>query len=158
MIRQKLANLDEHLSEAGNRNNITKFNNQVKQLLNSPTARGETTQDLQTNLFKAYASCSDKVFVKYIFDLQTRYEDGENINAEMLMERLAQKYKNMSTRGIWEAPSPEDDKLLALTTTIRRIHRGRRRAGVSIKIRVKESLVISRKGPHGLGRSRVRKK
>ena len=56
--------------------------------------------------------------MKYIFDLQTRYEDGENINAEMLMERAAQKYKNMSTRGIWEAASPEDEKLLALTTTI----------------------------------------
>ena len=36
----------------------------------------------------------------------------------MLMERAAQKYKNMSTRGIWEAASPEDEKLLALTTTI----------------------------------------
>ena len=65
MIRQKLANLDEHLSESGN--DICKFNNQIKQLLNSLTARGKTTQDLQTNLFKAYASCSDKVFVKYIY-------------------------------------------------------------------------------------------
>ena len=34
------------------------------------------------------------------------------------MERASQKYKNMTTRDVWEASSPEDEKLLALTTTI----------------------------------------
>ena len=39
MIRQKLANLDEYLSEV--ENDITKFNNQVKQLLNALTVRAK---------------------------------------------------------------------------------------------------------------------
>ena len=54
MIRTKLSNLDEYLIETDN--DILKFNNHVRMLMDSLTARGETTQDLLTNLFKAYAA------------------------------------------------------------------------------------------------------
>ena len=89
MIRTKLATLDEHLAEVGN--NISKFNDEVKVLVSSLNARGETTHDLQTNLFKAYATCSDRVFVRYIADNQTKYDDGEDITANQLMEKAAHK-------------------------------------------------------------------
>ena len=116
MIRTKLATLDEHLAEMGN--NISKFNDEVKVLVSSLNARGETTHDLQTNLFKAYATCSDRVFVRYIADIQTKYDDGENITANQLMEKAAHKYRILKTKQAWEAPSPEDEKLLALETTV----------------------------------------
>ena len=87
-------------------------------LIDSLTARGETTQDLRTNLFKAYASCSDSTFVRYISDIQTKWEEGEDITAERLMERAANKYKIMKTKEIWNAPSAEQEKLVALEAKI----------------------------------------
>ena len=87
MIRTKLSNLNEYLTETNN--DILKFNNHVRMLIDSLTARRETTQDLLTNLFKTYAACSDSIFVKYVADIQTKWEDGEELTHEKLMERVS---------------------------------------------------------------------
>ena len=116
MIRTKLSNLDEYLVETNN--DILKFNNHVRMLMDSLTARGETTQDLLTNLFKAYAACSDSTFVKYVADIQTKWEDGEEMTPERLMERVSNKYKIMKTKEVWNAPSAEQKKLVALGAKI----------------------------------------
>ena len=58
------------------------------------------------------------------------------------MERASHKYKVMTTRGTWEAPSPEDEKLLALTTTIEAL---------------KAKISNSKKSPKKAGRSRFKK-
>ena len=113
MIRTELSNLDDYMSKIGN--DIVKFNGHVTILLDTLTARGETTQDLVTNLFKGYAACSDKTFVKYIADRQDEYEDGRlDLDSNALMQMASNKYKIMKTKNIWEAPSPEEEKLLAL--------------------------------------------
>jgi hypothetical protein len=49
-IRKKLSSLDVYIPTINS--NITKFNVQVSLLIDSLTARGETTQDLLTNIFK----------------------------------------------------------------------------------------------------------
>ena len=59
MIRIKLANLDEYIVEV--KHVIAKFNNYVKVLIEAPRARGDTSQDLITNLFQAYAAFSNQV-------------------------------------------------------------------------------------------------
>ena len=59
MIMTNLATLDEHLDKVDD--DIVQFNDQVKVLLNSWAARGETTHDLQTNLFNTYPICSDRI-------------------------------------------------------------------------------------------------
>ena len=112
MIRTKLTNLDEYLDEV--ENDIVQFNHYVQMLMDSLTARGETTQDLMTNLFKAYAACSDTTFVRYISDIQTKWEEGEDVDANKLMERAANKYKIMKTKEVWNTPSAEQEKLVAL--------------------------------------------
>jgi hypothetical protein len=61
-IRMKLSSLDTYIHMIGQ--DITKFNGHVKLLIGSLQARGEAMQDLLTNLFKGYAQCSDKEFVK----------------------------------------------------------------------------------------------
>jgi hypothetical protein len=64
-IRTKLSDLDTYiLSSIGS--NITHFNCYVRLLIDSLAARGHTTQDLLTNLFKGYQAASGKVFVDYI--------------------------------------------------------------------------------------------
>jgi hypothetical protein len=54
MIRTKLTNLDVYMGQVGN--DIDKFNKYVQNLLEALNARGETTTDLLTNLFKGYTA------------------------------------------------------------------------------------------------------
>jgi len=56
-IRAKLSALDSYILTIGC--DITKFNAYIKDLINSLMARGETTNDLLANLFKAYKAISD---------------------------------------------------------------------------------------------------
>ena len=114
MIRTKLSNLDAYINTIGN--DITKFNGYVQMLIQTLATRGETTQDLLTNLFKGYAACSDKTFVDYIVRKQETYKEGSTaaLTAEQLMEMADQKYRTLKSKEIWEAPSPEEEKLIAL--------------------------------------------
>jgi hypothetical protein len=112
MIRTKLSNLDGYIGQVGN--DIVKFNNYVQTLLDALTARGENTTDLLTNLFKGYAACSDKNFVKYIGDKQSDWEEGNDLSPQQLMNLAANKFKILKTKEIWEAPSDEEEKLIAL--------------------------------------------
>ena len=108
MFRTKLSNLDEYLTETSN--DILNLNNHVRMLIDSLTARGETTQDPLTNLFRAYAACSDSTFVKYVADIQTKWEDGEELTPEKVMDRVSNKYKIMKTKEVWNASSAEQKK------------------------------------------------
>ena len=112
MIRTKLSNLDTYIGQVGS--DINKFNKYVQTLLEALNARGETTTDLLTNLFKGYAACSDKTFVKYIADKQADYEEGKDLEPNELMVLAENKYKILKTKEIWEAPSEEEAKLIAL--------------------------------------------
>jgi hypothetical protein len=114
MVRTKLSNLDTYISTIGN--DITKFNGYVQMLVQTLNSRGETTNDLITNLFKGYASCSDQNFVKYIARKQEDYEEGvsSDLTATTLMEQADQKYRTLKDKEIWEAPSAEEEKLIAL--------------------------------------------
>jgi len=96
MIRFKLSNLDEYLSEIDN--DINKFHKYVKVLIDNLHARGETTHDLLANLFKAYAACSDQTFVKYMSDVQTRWEDDEALTPNQLMQKAANKFKILNRK------------------------------------------------------------
>ena len=63
-ICTSLINLDRKIQEIGN--DIIQFNSHVQMLLESLKERGDTTTNLLTNLFKVYAACFNKNFVKYI--------------------------------------------------------------------------------------------
>jgi len=116
MIRTKLSNLDTYIHTVGN--DITKFNGYVRMLQDTLRARGETTSDLLTNLFKGYAACSDKNFVDYIRRKQERYDEGDELTATMLMNLADTKFKQLKDKEIWEAPSPEEEKLIALEAKV----------------------------------------
>jgi hypothetical protein len=112
MIRTQLSNLETYIGQVGN--DVNKFNKHVQTLLEALNARGETTSDLLTNLFKGYAACSDKTFVRYIADKQAEYEEGQSFDPIELMVIAETKYKILKTKEIWEAPSEEETKLIAL--------------------------------------------
>jgi hypothetical protein len=120
-IRNKLSSLDEYILTIGC--NITKFNGYVRLLINSLAARGETTQDLLTNLFKGYNAVNDKVFVSYIGRKLEKCEEGETITSEMLMQLGNNKFKLLKEGGIWNAPSVEEEQILALQTEVKKLQK-----------------------------------
>ena len=115
-IRTQLSSLDTYIATIDS--NVTKFNAHVQLVLNGLKSRGETTQDLLTNLFKGYNAASDKTFVAYILRKQEDYEEGINIQPRQLMMLADNKYKNLLVKGCWNAPSKHEEKIMALDTQL----------------------------------------
>ena len=121
LIRTQLSNLDEYITTIGC--DIIKFNEHVKRLLEQLNAHGGETQDLLTNLFKAYISIKDACFMDYVNEKLSRYEEGEPMEADQLMTLTANKYKNMMIQNQWEAPSPHDTTIQALESKVEKLQR-----------------------------------
>ena len=65
---------------------ITKFNVYIQNLLEGLASRGETTNNLRSNLFKGYQAVSDHTFVKYINRKQEEYDDGLLLTRFQIMD------------------------------------------------------------------------
>ena len=115
-IRNQLSSLDQFITTIGC--DITKFNAHVQMLLESLASSGETTHDLLSNLFKGYAATSDTTFTSYIERKQEEYEDGMNIKPTAIMSLGDKKYKTLKIKATQNAPSQEEEKILALKTEI----------------------------------------
>jgi len=124
-IRARLSALDTYILTIGC--DITKFNAYVKDLIDSLTARGETMQDLLANLFKAYKAVTDCEFVTYIRKKEDQYEEGEDIDTDLLMLQADNKFKTMFEAKTWNAPSPEEEKILALETQIHKLQKKKKK-------------------------------
>ena len=115
-IRMKLSNLDDYMLKISS--NITQFNGYVKLLVRSLNARGQRAEALLTHLFKGYLAASDKNFVKYINDKKDRYEEGKEMDADKLMQLADNKYRLLKERDEWDAPSAEEEKIMALQVAV----------------------------------------
>ena len=122
-IREQLSSLDFYMPSVNS--DIEKFNLHVQTLLEQLAARGETTNDLLTNLFKGYKAVQDKKFVQYIELKEEKYEEGEDMSPQQLMKVALNKYNIRKLRGQWNAPSAEEEKILALEAKINRLQRSR---------------------------------
>ena len=122
-IRTKLTDLDRYLPTIGQ--DITKFNTYVKLLVDGLRSRGEVTQDLLVNLFKGYLACSDNEFVEYIKRKQDKYEEGEDLEPDLLMKNAADKYKTLLQKGQWNVPSASETKILALQSQVKKLKKER---------------------------------
>ena len=132
-IRTKLSNLDRYIVTIGN--DITKFNGYVKSLVQSLAARGEKTEDLLSNLFKGYQAVSDKMFLKYIGGKQEKYEEGKRYSPDQLMQLADNKFRLLKEKGIWDAPSESEEKILALEAKIAALSRSAHRATTTPKLK-----------------------
>jgi hypothetical protein len=95
----------------------------VRDLLDSLYARGETTHDLLANLFKAYKVATDRTFVEYIRKKEDQYDEGDEIDVDLLMLQAGNKYKTMVQQGTWAAPSAEEEKIIALEAKIKSLQK-----------------------------------
>ena len=124
-IRTKLSNLDLFIQTINCV--ITKFNGYVKGLIMSLSARGQRTEDLLSNLFKGYLAASDKTFIKYISHKMEKYEEGEDVDPDKLMQLADNKFRLLKEKGTWNAPSEEEEKILALQAEVQLLKKSRPR-------------------------------
>jgi hypothetical protein len=110
-IRTKLSSLDTYIMTVDS--DIGKFNQYVKLLIQSLTARNQSTSDLLINLFKGYGAVSDEVFRAWLMRKQDDHEEGEEITPDELMIAAKNKYDTMVEKGTWNAPTAEE-KIVAL--------------------------------------------
>lgn len=129
-IRAQLSSLDTYLPTIGH--DISKLNLYVQQKVEALAARGETTNDLLVNLFKGYHAASDRRFVAYIEKKEEEYEDGTTpLTPNTLMALAKNRYEVLLEKGQWNAPSAEEEKILALEATLKRMQSQQQRANKS---------------------------
>ena len=120
IIQEELNKLDTYMVSIDS--NIIKFNEHVQDLIKQLHARGETTQDLLANLFRAYKVVPDKDFVTYINAKRDNHDDGtEVIEPNKLMLLAGLKYKTKKQEGKWNAPSTEEEELLTLHAEVKKL-------------------------------------
>ena len=113
MIRNRLGRLAEYMESIEN-NNVEDFNEYVRGQVEALTARGETSTDLLSHLFRGYLAAKDHKFVKYIEEKQSRYDDGQAFTPEELMDLAEARYAILVDKGEWNKPSPEQEQLLIM--------------------------------------------
>jgi hypothetical protein len=117
VIWQELSRLDDYMKSVGS--DIFKFNQHVQSLVTALAARDATTHDLLTNLFVAYKAASDKTFHEYAAHIESDIEDEKYaLMAQQLMVKMNTKYRALCVKKLWNAPSAEDEKIMALQAQI----------------------------------------
>ena len=114
-IRTKLSTLDTYITTVDC--DIGKFNQYVKSLLQSLSARNQSTTDLLINLYKGYGAVSDQVFRTWLTRKQDDHEEGKVLTPDELMLAAKNKFDSMVEKGTWNAPTAEE-KIVALEAKV----------------------------------------
>ena len=123
-LRTALTQLDTAMGTYGH--DIQKFNEYVQGLVQSLAARGQTSDDLLVNLFKGYKACTDHKFMAYIELKESEYEEGGALTPTHLMQLALNKYQARVEKKEWNAPSPEQQKILALEAELKKMKSAKR--------------------------------
>jgi hypothetical protein len=134
-IRNAIANLDTKITEM--QGNVQTFNTYVRHQKNALVARGQSTDELMLNLFKAYTSVSTQDFVMFIKNKRSSWEEGAPLTDETLMASALNKYQVMVQDGTWNAPDKRDQKIFALEAEVKELAKNAVRGGPNGKQRSK---------------------
>ena len=100
------------------KSDVAKFNLHVKKLQTDLSARGESSPELIDHLFRAYLGASDASFVAYIQRKFDAYQEGITVTVDALMAGAKNKYHSRDELGIWNAKTPEQEKITLLEARI----------------------------------------
>jgi hypothetical protein len=91
-IQRLFTQLDVYMIREA-KSDIVKFNKYVSDQMSALASRGETSNDVITNLFTGYMACTDKRFVKYMDKYKDNYKQGEDIIYQGIMLKAKRKYQ-----------------------------------------------------------------
>jgi hypothetical protein len=94
--------------------NIELLNEHIKVNRGGITARGESSDDLVINLFKAHLCVMDRDFICYIRNKKDSYDDGADFSVEQLLTMSLMKFQIIKDSGKWSSLSPDQKQLMAL--------------------------------------------
>ena len=115
-IRTNLSNLDSQISALNY--DIEIFNLYVKEQRKQLQCRGERSDDILVNLFKAYNIVPDKIFADYILRKKENYEEGSDVTVDSLMADAMNRFQALKSEGKWKLESPDDKTYIALQTEL----------------------------------------
>ena len=90
----------------------------VKEQRKRLQSRGERSDDILINLFKAYNNVPDKIFVDYILCKKESYEEGAEVTVDSLMADALNRFQALKSERRWKVESPEDKSYIALQTEL----------------------------------------
>jgi hypothetical protein len=70
------------------------------------------------NVYTAYMACKDADFVRHTKDEYVKWEHRVTMTLKDYMASCLTKYKTLKMKGLWEAPSPEQEQIMALTAAV----------------------------------------
>ena len=116
VIRTRLSSLDTKISDL--QDNIIELNEFVKAQQAGLEARGERTDDLLVNLFKAYKACKDKEFTTWVKTKEDAYNEGNDFTPEELMTLADNKYQSLIDAGNWLQQTEDQKRIVAMAAQI----------------------------------------
>ena len=114
-------------------NDIIKFNTHDQNLELALKAKGQEVQDLILHLFKGYDAYSDEKFRDYVEMKKYEYEDGEDTTSVKLMTFAENRYNNMKRDNVWNELSPDQEKIVALSSTVKGLQDNNLKLGNAIE-------------------------
>ena len=102
-LRCKHTNIDTYMSTV--KLDIKNFNQYVKVNVDGLKARGERTNDLMINLFKAYQVSSKGEILRYVKTKIDRYNDGYNLSTNEIMTSALNKFEILMKYNKWNSMS-----------------------------------------------------
>lgn len=118
-LLSNLMNLDDYMATCNS--NIELFNQYAKVNYEGLKARGEDVPSFIVYLFKGYKAAADEQFRKYIQYQRDAYDQGENMDHNLLMTRALNKYKTMMDENEWCAMSPQEEQIVALSAELKQL-------------------------------------
>ena len=95
---------------------IETFNQYVAAQRSDLLARGETSNDLLVNLFKAYLLVPDLTFTNYIQKKNDDYDDSDDkVTENSFMAKGYLKYKILVKEGKYNVPTKEEQNIISLS-------------------------------------------
>ena len=99
--RDSLTNIYTYISTVNL--SIKNFNQYVKVNVDGLKARGERTNDLMINLFKAYQVSSKGEILRYVKTKIDRYNDGYNLSTNEIMSSALNKFEILMKYNKWNS-------------------------------------------------------
>ena len=148
-IRMKLSDLSSLIVKLDY--NIEKFNQQVKRFMEDLSRRGETSDDVDHHIIKAFRTVPVKEFSNFTDRLKDDYDnlddDDTRRTPQYLMDKAENKFKILVNEGTWDATMKDKDELMAIKAELRKLtnQRGGRKKNTNKKTKGKTKVDIKRK-------------
>jgi hypothetical protein len=115
-LREQRTTLDSYMASVAC--NVELFNQHVKEVVAGLRARGESTDELVVNLFKAYRVVGYSEFSRYMKNKRDAYDDGEDVQPDPLVSVALAKSQSLIESGVWNMMSPNQERLVALLSEV----------------------------------------